>query len=138
MSDSDGYTFGWTDPEESNSIPSYLVAQFAGTTEADFGFTHPMHEEGHLEEPEKPRPDHLPLADRSLGEIDVPLTVEWIRNRIAEGLLPADEIRNELSWSEKRTEPEEGDPDWIKSVVNPTNYSKVETKEGRLSILPTV
>ena len=42
MSDSDGYTSGWTDPEESDSVPSYLVAQFAGTTEADFGFTHPV------------------------------------------------------------------------------------------------
>ena len=46
MSDSDGYTSGWTDPEESDSVPSYLVAQFAGTTEADFGFTHPVQEEG--------------------------------------------------------------------------------------------
>ena len=27
-SDLDGYTSGWTDPEESDSIPSYLVAQF--------------------------------------------------------------------------------------------------------------
>ena len=80
---------------------------------------------------EEPRPDHLPLDDRSLGEIDVPLTIEWIRNRIAEGLLPADESQNELPWSEIRTEPEEGDPDWIKSIVNPTEYSKVETKEGK-------
>ena len=130
-SDSDGYTSGWTDPEESDSILSYLVAHFAGTTEADFGFTHPVQEEGHLEEPEETKPDHLPLDDRSLGEIDVPLTVEWIRDRIAEGLLPTDELRNELPWSDIRTEPEEGDPDRIKSIVNPTDYSKVETKEGR-------
>ena len=130
-SDSDGYTSSWTDPEESDSIPSYLVAQFAGTTEGDFGFTHPVQEERHLEEPEEPRPDHLSLDDRSLGEIDVPLTVEWIRNRIAEGLLPADESQNELPWSEIRTEPEEGNPDRIKSIVNPTEYSEVETKEGK-------
>ena len=56
-SDSDGYTSGWTDPEESNSIPSYLVAQFAGTTEADFGFVHPVQEEGDLEEAEEQRPE---------------------------------------------------------------------------------
>ena len=130
-SDSDGYTSGWMDPEESDSIPSYLVAQFAGTTEADFGFTHLVQEEGDLEEPEETRLDHLPLDDRSLGEIDVPLTIEWIRNRIAEGLLPAHESRNELPWSEIRTEPEEGDPDRIKSIVNPTDYSKVKTKEGK-------
>ena len=129
-SDSDGYTSGWTDPEESDSIPSYLVAQFAGITEADFGFTHSI-QEGHLEEPDGLRPDHLTLDDRSLGEIDVPLTVKWICNRIFEGLLPADETRNQLPWSEIRTQPEEGDPDRIKSIVNPTDYSKVETKEGK-------
>ena len=95
-SDSDGYTSGWTDPEKSDFVPSYLVAQFAGTTKADFGFTHPVHEEGDLEEPEEQRPDHLPLDDRSLGETDVPLMIEWIRNRISEGLLPTDESRNEL------------------------------------------
>ena len=39
-SDLDGYTSGWTDPEEFDSIPSYLVAQFGGTTRADFGFAH--------------------------------------------------------------------------------------------------
>ena len=130
-SDSDGYTSGWIDPEESDSIPSYLVALFVGTTEADFGFTHPVQEERHLEEPEEPRPDHLPLDDKSLGEVDVPLTVKWIRDQIAEGLLPADESRNELPWSEIRTKPEEGNPDRIKSIVNPTDYSKVETKEGK-------
>ena len=130
-SDSDGYTSGWMDPEESDSIPSYLVAQFAGITEADFGFTHPVQEEGRLEEPDGLRPDHLTLDDRSLGEIDVPLTVEWIRNRIFEGLLPADETQNQLPWSEIRTQPEEGDPDRIKSIVNPMDYSKVETKEGK-------
>ena len=107
-----------------------MVVQFAGTIEADFGFTHPV-QERHLEEPEEPRPDHLPLDDRSLEEIDVPLTVEWIHDRIAEGLLPADESRNELSWSEIRTEPEESDPDQIKSIVNPKDYSKVETQEGK-------
>ena len=127
-SDSDGYTSGWMDPEESDSIPSYLVAQFARTTEADFGFTHPVQEEGYLEEPEEPRPEHLPLDDRSLREIDVPLTIEWIHNRIAKGLLPIDESRNELPWSEIRTEPEEGDPNRIKSIVNSTDYSKAKTK----------
>ena len=35
-SDSEGYTSSWTDPEESDSIPSYLVAQFEGTTEVTF------------------------------------------------------------------------------------------------------
>ena len=130
-SDLDGYTSGWTDPEEFDSVLGYLVAQFVGTTEANFGFTHPLQEEGDLEEPEEQRLDHLPLDDRSLGEINVPLTIEWIRNRISEGLLPVDESRNELPWSEIRMELEEGDSDRIKSIVNPMDYSKVETKEGK-------
>ena len=84
-----------------------------------------------MEEPEEQGPDHLPLDDRSLGETDVPLTIEWIRNRIVEGLLLADESRNELLWSEIRTKLEERDPDRIKAIVSPTDYSKVETKEGK-------
>ena len=72
------------DPEESDSIPSYLVTQFAGTTEADIGFTNPVQEEGDLEEPEEQRAEQSPLKDRSLEQIDVPLTAKWIRNRIAE------------------------------------------------------
>ena len=66
-----------------------------------------------------------------MGETDVPLTIKWIHNRITEGLLLADETRNDLLWSEIRTEPEERDPDRIKTIVSPTDYSKVETKEGR-------
>ena len=58
-SDSDGYTSGWMDPEESDSILSYLVAQFAGTTKANFGFAHPVQEEGDLEEAEEQRPEHV-------------------------------------------------------------------------------
>ena len=130
-SDSDGYTSGWTDLEESDSIPSYLVAQFAGTTKANFGFAHPVQEEGDPEESEEPRPDQSPLEDRSLGEIDVPLTAEWIHKRIAEGHLPVDGSQEGLPWSEIRMQPEESEPDRIKSIVNPTDYSKVETREGK-------
>ena len=128
-SDSDGYTSGWTDPKESDSIPSYRVAQFAGTIEADFGFAHLVQEEGDLEESEELRPDQPPLDNRSLGEIDVPLTAEWIHNRIAEGHLTANGSQEELSWSIIRFQPKERDLDRIEGIVNPTDYSKVETKE---------
>ena len=73
-SDSDGYTSDWMDPEESDYISSYLVAQFAGTTEADFEFAHPVLEEGDLEEAEEQKPEPAILEDKSLGETDVPLT----------------------------------------------------------------
>ena len=130
-SDSDGYTSGWTDPEESDSIPSYLVAQFTGTTEADFGFAHPIQEEGDLEEAELQKSEQAYLEDKSLGETDIPLTSVWIRDRIREGFLPADEFREELPWSEIRMESEESNAGRIKSIVNPTDYSKVETQQGR-------
>ena len=130
-SDSDGYTSGWIDPEESDSIPSYLVAQFAGTTEVDFGFTHPVQEEGDQEESEEQRAELTPLKDISLGQIDVPLTAKWIRDRITEGLLPTDKSQKGLPWSEIQMEPEESDPDRVKSIVNPTDYSKVEVGERK-------
>ena len=52
-SESDGYTSGWSDPEESDSFSSYFVDEFAGTREVDFGFTHPVPKEGDLEIPEE-------------------------------------------------------------------------------------
>ena len=127
----DGYTSGWTDLEESDSIPSYLVDHFAGTTEADFGFTHPVQEEGYPEEPEEQTAELAPLKDRSLGQIDVPLTTKWIRDRMAEGLLPAKGLQDGLPWSKIRVEPEESDPNRIKSIVNPTDYSKIEVGMGQ-------
>ena len=131
--DSDGYTSGWTDSEKSDSIPSYLVAQFVGTSEVDFGFTHPVQEQGDLEEPEERRAEPTPLKDRSLGQADVLLTAKWIRDRIVEGLLPTDESQKGLPWSEIRMELEESDPDRVKNIVNPTDYSKVEVGEGKAS-----
>ena len=108
-----------------------MVAQFVGTTKVDFGFSYPVQEEGDLEEPEEQRLEQTPLEDRSLGEIDVPLTAEWIRGRIAEGLLPTDGSREGLPWSEIRMEPEESDPNRVKSIVNPTDYSKVKIGEEK-------
>ena len=73
-SDLDGYTSSWMDLEESDSLPSYFVDHFAGTTEADFGFMHPIQEEGYSEELEEQKAELVPLEDRSLEQIDVPLT----------------------------------------------------------------
>ena len=130
-SDSDGYTSGWTDLEESDSIPNYLVDHFAGTIEADFGFAHLVHEEGDPEELEEQMAEPTPLKDRSLGQIDVPLTTQWIRDRMAKGLLPAGGSQDGLPWSEIQMEPEESDPDRVKSIVNPTDYSKIEVGTGK-------
>ena len=43
-SNSNGYTSGWTSPEDSDSITSYFVDQFVETKEADFGFSDPIPE----------------------------------------------------------------------------------------------
>ena len=46
-SESDGYTSGWSDPEESYSLSSYFVIEFFGTTEEDLRFMDPISEEGY-------------------------------------------------------------------------------------------
>ena len=127
----DGYTSSWTDPEESDSIPSYFDDHFARTTEADFFFTHLVQEEGYLEEPGEQKVEPTPLEDRSLGEMDIPLTTQWIWNQMVEGLLPAKGSQDGLPWNKIRVEPEESDPDRIKSIVNPTDYSKFKVGAGK-------
>jgi hypothetical protein len=72
-SDSDGYTTDWSEPEDSDSIPSYFVDQFGRRSEEDFGFQEAV-KEYPQEEPKTPIPE-----DRSLGETSVPLTSEWIQ-----------------------------------------------------------
>ena len=123
----DGYRSGWTDPQESDSLPSYFIDHFAGTREADFGFTNPVPEEGDLETLEERMLELIPLEDRSLGEIDVPLTSHWIQKQVLERLLPIGGSQDGLQWAE----PEESDPDRIKSIVNSTNYFKIEVGAGK-------
>ena len=69
----------------------------------------------------------VPLEDRSLGEIDVPLTSHWIRKQVLEGFLPTGGSQDGLQWAE----PEESDPDRIKSIVNSTNCFKIEVGAGK-------
>ena len=45
-SETDGYTSGWSDPKDFNSLPTYFVTEFSGATEEDFGFKDPIPEEG--------------------------------------------------------------------------------------------
>ena len=40
--ETNGYTSGWSDPEDSNSLPSYFVTEFFGAMEEDFGFKDPI------------------------------------------------------------------------------------------------
>ena len=77
-SESDGYTSGWSDPEDSDTILSYFVMEFSGAIEEDFGFSNPTPEEG-CQVIEEPSDETVKPEDRSLGTTDVPLTIEWIQ-----------------------------------------------------------
>jgi len=78
-SESDGYTTDWSNPENSDSVSSYFMSM----TETDFDFPETM-EEVAVEEVPLDSPN-APHEDRSLGEMDVPLTYDWIKKQITEG-----------------------------------------------------
>ena len=69
--DSDGYTSGWSNPEDSDSLPSYFVIEFSGATEEDFGFRDPIPEEGYQDKEEQSG-ELVKGEDKSLGATDVP------------------------------------------------------------------
>jgi hypothetical protein len=125
-SDSDGYTTDWSEPEDSDSIPSYFVDQFGWRSEEDFGFQEAVKEYPH-EEPKTPIPE-----DRSLGESSVPLTSEWIHQQLKAGNLPPSGTRSEdAEWGGLLSDPEEAYPEKIKTVVSPTDYGKEEVEQGK-------
>ena len=132
-SESDGYTSGWSDPEDSDSVPSYFVTEFSGATEEDFGFSNPIPEEG-CQVIEEPGDGVLRPEDRSLGTTDVPLTLEWIQGQVSQGSLPAiglKEHQHDTPWSKIRARTEESEPDPVKNIVSPTDYEKMEVEAGK-------
>ena len=128
-SETDGYTTDWSDQEEESTTFSYFVEQFSEVQEADFQFPLPIPEMIQLSEEKEPKP----LEDRSLGEADVPLSLEWIRNQMEEGELPPIGLSrtSEYQWNEIRAQPEEQEPDRIKNIVDPSDYDKVEVAPGK-------
>ena len=77
-SETDGYTMDWSDPEEESIAVSYFVEHFAEATEMDFNFSVPITEL--LNPPsiellgEGTDQKQGQVEDRSLGEVDVPLS----------------------------------------------------------------
>ena len=131
--ESDGYTSGWLDPEDSDSVPSYFVTEFSGATEEDFGFSNSIPEEG-CQDIEEPGNGVLRPEDRSLGATDVPLTLKWIQGQVAQGSLPAiglKEHQQDTSWSKIWARTEESEPDPVKNIVSPTDYEKMEVETGK-------
>ena len=132
-SESDAYTSGWSDPEDSDSVPSYFVTEFSGATEEDFGFSNPIPEEG-CQVIEESGDGVLRPEDRSLGTTDVPLTLEWIQGQVSQGSLPAiglKEHQQDTPWSEIRARMEESKPNPVKNIVSPTDYEKMEVEAGK-------
>jgi len=135
-SDSDGYTTDWSDPDEEKDVWSYFVDPFLDSTEVDFEFPLPVRELAHPEEDrdlKKEKPE-TGTEDRSLGEINVPLTSGWIWQQMAEGNLGPVGLATEstgLEWSAFREQGEEQEPDRIKNIVSPADYEKVEVAPGR-------
>lgn len=80
----------WFDLEEEREVVlSYFFEPFLDSTETNFKFPLLVRELTHLEEDwdlKKVKPK-TEMEDHSLGEINVPLTSEWIREQMAEGNL---------------------------------------------------
>ena len=107
-SHSDGYTSGWSSPEDSDTSTSYFVDLFSTTKEADFGFSESIPEipdqNDEIQSLESPRQE-----DRSLGEPNLPLTIDWIKGQISSGELPTvglNEGNSKLPWSEIGSNPD--------------------------------
>ena len=132
-SESERYTFGWSDPEESNSLLRYFITEFSRKTEKDFGFVDPISEEGYQDR-EIRTEETVRREDRSLGAVDVPLTSQWIRDQVSEGSLPSvglKETQLDIPWSEIRARTEECEPDPVKNIVSLTDYEKEEVEAGK-------
>ena len=74
------------------------------------------------------------MEDRSLGEVNVPFSSKWIRQQVSEGGLPPVGLTTEhleLQWNTIRTQAKDQEPDWIKNVVNPSDYKRVEVELER-------
>ena len=132
-SESDGYTSGWSSLDESDSVATYLVSQFSKVSEADCGFQNPIPEIGI-------RAEELKLGhgsvqeERSLGETRLSMMIEWIKQQILEGALPANGLEERgLSFSlgEIRVKPNEADPERIKNIVNPKDYEEAKLSDGK-------
>jgi hypothetical protein len=115
---------------------NYFVDPFLDSTEVDFEFPLPVREVAYPEEDgdlkkEKPKTG---TKERSMGEINVPLTSEWIWQQMAEGNLSPVGLATEitgLEWSAFREQGEEQELDRIKNIVSPADYEKVEVAPGR-------
>ena len=131
--ESDGYTSGWSSPDESDSVATYLVNQFSKVSEADCGFRNPIPEIGIRDEELKPGHNSV-QEERSLGETSLPTTMEWIKQQISEGALPAKGLAGRgLSFflGETRVKPDEADSERIKNIVNPKDYEEAKLSDGK-------
>ena len=132
-SDPDGYTSGWSSPDESDSVATYLINQFSEVSKADYGFRNPIQEDRIRDGETKPGTGSV-QEDRFLGEASLPLTIEWIKQKIWKGTLSSGGLAGEgLSFSLDPNPPtsEEVEPERIKNVVNSKDYKETEVTDGK-------
>ena len=69
---------------------SYFIKPLVKNTEADFEFPLPITELAQPEENQDMTAEtpEAGVEDRSLGEINVPLSARWIRDQLVDGKLP--------------------------------------------------
>ena len=134
-SETDGYTTDWTDPEDSDTIQSYHVQEFREMSEDDLGFINPVPEpaDDGPELPNRP-PELTPGDDRSLGELNLPLSADWIREQLTSGQVKTGVSGTgtvDLPWSDLPADlaPESLTPG--KNIVAPEDYEAVKTDSGR-------
>ena len=114
-------------------MATYLVNQFAEVSEADCGFWNPILEAGIRDGETRPGLGSV-QEERSLGKASLPLTMEWIKQQISEGALPAEGLAGEdLSFSlgPNQSGADEVEPERIKNIVNPKDYEELEVTDGK-------
>ena len=134
-SESDGYTSDWTDPDETDSVPSYRIEQYNQDMESDFDFPEPVPEEGVVKPESDPEdvPGRRP-EDRSLGESDALLSLEWIRQQMKDQTIPpvpCSSTSRPVTWADLYTKVDVDEAEKIKTVVAPDDYEAVEVEVGK-------
>ena len=127
----------WLDLEEESIAFNYFVEQFAEVTKMDFNFPILIPKlvrlQSEMIRDEESDRKLSQLEDRSLGEVNVPLSSKWIRQQVLEERLPPVGLakHSDLQWNTIRIQAEEQEPNRIKNVVNPSDYDKVEVEPER-------
>ena len=138
----ESYTSDWFEAEETEDVRIYFVNPFEQITEEAMEFSIPVQE--YPEVGKKPDPkatsSKIGPKDRSLGEANVELIVEWIRKHVEDGLLPPVNIDLDnpgKPWADIWIHIEEEGPELVKNVINSMDYDTVKVEPRKSFYLGT-